>query len=253
MIDDFGIIGSGNTAWQLSHHFTKAKCKLAYISSRNLDEGPKLAKGLGIPFFKTDEVPTSKGQFICVNDDSISKVSEALMNKTSWQVHCSGSVSINMLNHKVRGVFYPLQTMTKGRLLDSNSIPVCLETNDAKLQQALEILANCCTFKWYGISSKQREQIHVSAVMVNNFVNHILHKANDLAMNNGLDTQMFLPLANETIKKAFEIGGRDSQTGPAKRGDKKVISAHLEQLEDEANSALYEFISQSIEKEFEKR
>ena len=43
--------------------------------------------------------------------------------------HTSGSVGIYDLDKKLkRGVFYPLQTFTKGADVDFSTVPICIET-----------------------------------------------------------------------------------------------------------------------------
>lgn len=254
MIDKFCIVGSGNTAWQLAHHFVKNEINLSYIVSRNKEKGSALASKLGVAFYSfQDEIPNTTGQFLCVSDQAISVVSTQLRKQAIWQVHCSGSVSINEIKHHNKGVFYPLQTMTESRLLSAESLPICLEWSNDTLGGELSRIANQCDFKWVALNSLQREHIHVSAVMVNNFVNHVLHYANDYAKQNGVDKDIFKPLALETINKAFELGGKVSQTGPAKRGDNLVVEQHLEKLKDNSKiKELYQFISESIKNEFRK-
>ena len=61
---------------------------------------------------------------------------------------------------------------------------------------------------------------------------------------------MMLPLVRETARKVETMSPRDAQTGPAVRGDRKVINEHLELLRDYPEYAqLYKLISVDINKD----
>ena len=54
------------------------------------------------------------------------------------------------------------------------------------------------------------------------------------------------PLVMETINKAFDNVPSSVQTGPAARGDKETMGAHLNQLNDEQLKTIYKNISDHI-------
>ena len=55
---------------------------------------------------------------------------------------------------------------------------------------------------------------------------------------------------NETVIKAIHLSPSESQTGPAKRGDTKIIEEHLKMLnKNPAMYKIYKLLSESIEKE----
>ena len=78
---------------------------------------------------------------IAVSDSSIAEVSELITKKKGLIAHTSGSVPMNAITSKNRGVFYPLQTFTKNKKVDFSSIPICIEANS---ESALEILKESC-------------------------------------------------------------------------------------------------------------
>lgn len=254
MIASIGIIGSGNTAWQLAHHFVKSGVALKFIASRNQEAALQLASSLCTESHHISEFPEVEGLILCVTDTAIEEVSISIKDKSKWQAHCCGSVSIESLAHENKGVFYPLQTMTKGRFLEAKRIPVCVEANNAELESKLKALAKDCGFNSLDLNSEMRAGTHISAVMVNNFTNHVLAHAFKWAHENNIDKQVFRQLAIETIDKAFDLGAEKSQTGPAKRKNEAIISKHLDQLESMPESReLYNFLTNSIKKEFEQQ
>ena len=68
-----------------------------------------------------------------------------------------------------------------------------------------------------------------------------------LLATEGVPFSVMLPLVRETARKVESIKPHDAQTGPAVRGDRKVISEHLELLKDYPEFAeLYRLISIDI-------
>ena len=55
------------------------------------------------------------------------------------------------------------------------------------------------------------------------------------------------PLLRETLDKAVETGPRSGQTGPARRGDTRVMESHKKMLPPEL-ADLYSRLSESITK-----
>jgi hypothetical protein len=70
-----------------------------------------------------------------------------------------------------RGVFYPLQTFTKNKPVDFKSIPICLESENPTDFRLLDKVAKVIS-DVFAINSEQRA-LHVAAVFVNNFTNHL--------------------------------------------------------------------------------
>jgi predicted short-subunit dehydrogenase-like oxidoreductase (DUF2520 family) len=72
--------------------------------------------------------------------------------------------------------------------------------------------------------------LHLAAVFVNNFTNHMLRTGKEIASMAGFSFEVLEPLVNETISKALDIGPENSQTGPAVRNDLNTIEKHLDLL-----------------------
>ena len=130
---------------------------------------------------------------ISVTDNAISEVSSQLTFTNKLVVHTSGTSNINVLNTKNRkGVFYPLQTFSKDKAVDFSSIPICLEAENTSDYETLKILAKTISNKVYSIDSVQRSTLHVAAVFVSNFVNHMYVIGNDICQKNKIPILMIL-------------------------------------------------------------
>jgi len=96
------------------------------------------------------------------------------------------------------------------------------------------------------VTSTQREHIHLSAVIVNNFVNHLYRIGQDLLMNQSLTFDILKPLIFETATKIKNTSPQNAQTGPAKRNDLKTIEKQLYLLKDSPYLEIYKKITNSI-------
>jgi len=95
--------------------------------------------------------------------------------------------------------------------------------------------------------SQSRKALHLAAVVVCNFINHLLVKGKDIAIKSGFSFEELKPLITETISKAFDDEPENSQTGPAERNDKITIAKHLELLSFDSDlERIYNDISTSI-------
>ena len=98
----------------------------------------------------------------------------------------------------------------------------------------------------YFIDSDQRKKVHLAAVYVNNFVNHLYHIAHEICARENLPFELLKPLIRETARKIEVMAPSEAQTGPAKRKDLKTINEHLELLSEDQKD-LYQLISNSIQ------
>jgi predicted short-subunit dehydrogenase-like oxidoreductase (DUF2520 family) len=163
-------------------------------------------------------------------------------------VHTSGSAPMESLNPNNRkGVFYPLQTFTKGKEVDFTSIPICIESQFNSDYTILKKVADSISDKVFIINSGQRRSLHVSAVFVNNFVNHLYTIGNAICDEHQVPFEILQPLIRETAEKIVTLSPSEAQTGPAKRNDKTTIEAHLNFLSDENHKNIYKLLTQSIQ------
>ena len=242
------IIGSGNVAQHLIAAFDAAdKTMLVQVFARNKNSVSHLVDEEQI-VSDYAQLQDADLYIIAVSDDAIAEVSNQIPFKNKLVAHTSGSVSIDVLDERNRkAVFYPLQTFSKSKAVDFSSIPVCLESQNAEDFQILEQAARAISEKTFAINSEQRKAIHVSAVFVNNFSNHLYAIASDICTEHQVPFEILKPLIQETAQKVMTLSPSDAQTGPAKRDDKKTMAAHLAMLTDDNQKAIYTLLTQSIQ------
>ena len=111
-------------------------------------------------------------------------------------------------------------------------------------------MAHLLSDKVYEFTDEQRKHLHIAAVFVNNFSNHLFALAQDYCEKHQLDYQLLKPLIRETIAKIDVLLPKEAQTGPAKRDDVEIIQKHLNILQNENLDLfnLYKLMSESIMK-----
>jgi predicted short-subunit dehydrogenase-like oxidoreductase (DUF2520 family) len=242
------IIGSGNVAQHLIKAFSKSEAvEIAQVFSRKKEKLSSL-----IEFDKIvsdyEDLKESDLYIIAVTDNAIAEVSQQLPFNNQLVVHTSGTASIETLDDKNRkGVFYPLQTFSKNKEIDFSVIPICLEADNTFDFRVLETVAKSISKAVFPINSEQRKALHVAAVFVNNFTNHLYQIGQEICEENQVSFDILKPLIQETAEKIKTLEPIDAQTGPAKRNDSSTIQAHLEYLSNEDQKNIYRILTQSIQ------
>jgi len=241
------ILGTGNVATHLIKAFENtSNVEVIQVFNRN-SNGFDALPFKGNTTTEITKLMNADCYIIAVPDDAVQTLSSSLQFENRFLVHTSGSVSVNELDSKNRrGVFYPLQTFSKEREVDFSQIPLCIEAENASDLKFLNALALSVTNAVFEVNSDKRKQLHLAAVFVCNFVNHLYHIGYELTENNGIPFSILKPLIKETASKIESASPEVMQTGPAKRNDVKTIEKHLHLLDQPLQKEIYKLLSQSI-------
>lgn len=247
------VIGSGNVAQHLTYAFENAvTTELVQVFSRKKETISKLPNFHEITN-DFNEIKEADLYVIAVSDDAVAEVASQLPFKNRLVVHTSGSVAMEALpDDNRKGVFYPLQTFSKSKEVDFKNIPVCLEAEFTGDFVTIDLAAKAISEKAMSINSQQRKSLHVAAVFVNNFVNHLYTLGAEICKENQVPFEILKPLILETADKVMQLSPTDAQTGPAKRHDSSTIATHLDFLSDENLNNIYKILTKSIQQHVEK-
>lgn len=242
------LIGSGNVAQHLIKAFKKSqKIKLVQVFARNKEAISHLMPMSKITSDYADLKQVSL-YVIAVSDNAVAEVSAKIPFTNKIVLHTSGTVPISDLDAKnVRGSFYPVQTFSKNRKVDFKKIPICIEIEQEALYKVLDIMAFSISDKVYKITSEQRKSLHIAAVFVNNFTNHLFQISNEICLENDLSFDILKPLILETAQKVMQLSPSEAQTGPALRNDNQTMERHLDFLTNENQKTIYKILTQSIQ------
>lgn len=185
---------------------------------------------------------------ISISDNALPDISGSIVlgNAETLVVHTAGSVPMDVLPYRHRGVLYPMQTFSMDRDVDMRDVPFFVETALKEDMPVLELLARSISDKVMQLDSEHRKVLHLAAVLCCNFTNHLYDLTAGLLERNGIPFGMMLPLIDETVAKVHQMHPHDAQTGPAVRGDDKVMAAHLAMIDDPSLHEIYELLSKSI-------
>jgi predicted short-subunit dehydrogenase-like oxidoreductase (DUF2520 family) len=242
------IIGSGNVAQHLIKVMQiAANINLVQVFARNKESVLHLIAEDKITS-DYNAIKEADVYIISVSDNAIAEVAKNLPFQNRLVVHTSGTSELYVLDAKNRkGVFYPLQTFSKSKEIDFSSIPICLEAENEEDFKTLQSLSQNISEKVFAISSEQRKSLHVAAVFVCNFVNHMYTIGNQICEEHNVPFEVLQPLIMETAQKISTLKPEDAQTGPALRNDTKTINKHLEFLQNSDYQELYKLLTQSIQ------
>ena len=116
--------------------------------------------------------------------------------------------------------------------------------------ELLKKLAGMISESIFEISSDQRKSLHLAAVFVNNFTNHLYAIGQSICQENELPFDLLKPLLLETAKKIGDLSPIDAQTGPARRKDQNTIDSHLKQLRHKNQKEIYKVLTRSIKETY---
>ncbi len=245
------LIGAGNVATQLGLALKKSKHAILQVYSKHHSSANTLAKLLSCESTDLPEKinPDADIYIIAIKDDKIVQLVKQLKLKNKIVVHTSGSIDMAILQtlSKNYGVFYPLQTFSKNKKTNFDNVPICIEANNRDVFNELQQLAKSISNNVQKINSQQRKAIHLAAVFACNFSNHLYSIADNILTENKLSFELLKPLILETADKIENNTPAKMQTGPAVRGDKKIMKAQLKMLSgNKERQRLYKLLSQSI-------
>tara|TARA_R110001592_G_C13079193_1_gene742490 strand:+ start:6 stop:809 length:804 start_codon:yes stop_codon:yes gene_type:complete len=249
-IKSITFIGSGNVATHLAKSLFNEGIEIEQVYSQNIDNALLLADEVqSIAIDNLININSNADLYIvAIKDDAIANVLHQIIDKNIFITHTSGGIPITVFEKNGfnnYGIFYPLQTFSKLKEINLLEVPFCIEANES--QAALVQLANQLSNSVHLVNSEQRKKLHLAAVFACNFTNYMYAIAEDLCIKNNVNFNILKPLIRETADKITFNHAKDVQTGPAIRGDEKIIEDHISQLDDLINyQEIYRLITQSI-------
>ena len=247
---DIVILGGGNVAYHLTNALLQnSAVNVVQVYNRSLEK-IKIFKNNTSITNNLSDLKDADIYIVVVSDNVISELSSALKLKNKLVVHTSGSMAMDELKSlSNKGVFYLLQSFSKEREIHISTVPNCIEAENDEDFRLLETLAKSISKNCYRINSNQRKSLHVAAVFVNNFVNHLYHIGHEICEQNKIPFEILLPLILETANKITTLSPLEAQTGPAKRNDTKTIEKHIAML-NKNQQEIYTLLTKSIYKTY---
>jgi predicted short-subunit dehydrogenase-like oxidoreductase (DUF2520 family) len=246
-------VGSGSVASSLLPTLYGAGYKISQVCSRNLKTAQPLAKMVGASCTSNlaELDPTVDFYIIAVADDEIENVLAQAKFGNGIVLHMSGSTPMSVFaNHGIEhyGVLYPLQSFSRQHTVNFARVPLYVEACSKADLAAVIFMARKLSVEVFNIDSEKRMLLHIAAVFACNFSTHLLTIAAQLLQNVGLSYASLKPLVRETFERTLMVENPGNiQTGPAIRGDQRIVARHMEALASQPlMQQIYRLLSESI-------
>jgi len=229
------IIGSGNVASVLGRLCKQKGHEIVQVVSRNAAHAKSLADELCCASADYNEkLNDSAGVYIiAVADSALQELNSRIHLGNKLVLHTAGSVSRDVLKDISNnyGVLYPLQSLRKEMDYETD-IPFLIDGNTIDTVTLVEDLAATLSSIVTKANDDERLKLHVAAVMVSNFTNHLYALAESFCKKEQVDFSLLTPLIKETAERVQKFSPAAVQTGPAVRNDIFTIEKHLRILTD---------------------
>ena len=228
------IIGAGNVASVFGRLISAANHEIIQVYSRSISSAQSLGKELGCSFVDNLEAVdlTADIYILAITDNALQKIQDSLFLGDKLVVHTAGSVSKKVLSNisSQYGVMYPLQSLRKDQSADQSIIPLLIDANKESVLSIIEQFAFTLSSVVSIVGDDKRLCLHLAAVIVNNFTNHLYTLTAEYCKNEEVDFKMLQPIIEQTALRLRANLPADLQTGPAIRSDQSTLDKHIQAL-----------------------
>lgn len=187
-----------------------------------------------------DPMPEADLLIASVRDDVIHSTARTLSQgdvPVPRAIHLSGLAPTSALDPLRRtglevGCFHPLQTFpdwrTGASTLKGSYVGI---TADDPLSVLLEGFAGSLGCRPFRVAEGIKPLYHAAASAASNYVSTVLALAEDLFTKAGVEPRVALPLVEQAVANAFDLGAARSVTGPVARGDTGTLRRQLEAVD----------------------
>lgn len=230
------IVGAGNVATVLGRTIKNAGHDILQVISRSAANAKALASELNTTF-ADDFIALDKSAdlyLVAVSDNALEQLGDQYQLGNKLVVHTAGSVSKEILKNVTHnyGVLYPLQSLRKQSSPLQQAIPLLIDANGPEALTLLQDFAKTLSVNVSEANDAARLKLHLAAVLVNNFTNHLYALAETYCAAEGVNFKLLQPLIEETALRTRLHSATTMQTGPAVRNDITTLEKHVHLLEN---------------------
>jgi len=247
----FTIAGNGNMAWFLGQKLIQSGHVCNGVYGRNRKAVASLAGILQTTVLENiRELMDADVCILAVTDTGIPEIAAQLQPGNAVLIHTSGTTAISALGNAVEhtGVLWPVYSILKTGFPQHRDIPVAWEANTKQGEKMIQDIIKCFSDRAFPASTSQRQWLHLTAVIANNFTNHLVAVCEEICTEQQLPYDILLPILRQTFDRIMTVPAKNVQTGPARRGDDATIERHLNMLSVHPEwRQLYQALTASIE------
>ena len=224
------IVGSGNVASVLGRLCKQNGHQILQVVSRIASHAKILADEFNCEHADYGGEMHSAAQLylVAVADTALFDLDKNFNLGNKLILHTAGSVSKDVLKTVSvnYGVLYPLQSLRK-EMEYATAIPLLIDGNTEETITLIEDFAKTLSVNVSKANDDERLKLHVAAVVVSNFTNHLYALAEEFCKKEQIDFTLLAPLIKETAERIQHASPAHVQTGPAVRNDIFTIEKHL--------------------------
>ena len=193
--NNISFAGAGKVAEALCKELYREGFRIDLVASETEENGKPLAEACKAGWSSLLQFPDSTRIIIvAVPDHKLKSVLDNLQCVPGTLVaHTAGSMGMDIFPEHIlqKGVFYPLQTFSRNRKISFLDLPFLIESSDEESSEILKTLAESIGGKVHFTDTERRRLLHLAAVFVCNFTNHMLTEGKKIALNAGYTFEIF--------------------------------------------------------------
>ena len=138
------LLGAGNVGHHLSKAFNKST-EIHLVQWYSRDNSKVSCNEINTEIIDDlSKIRSADIYIISISDSYVGEISKKLNVSGKLIVHTSGSLDFSIMDNKNRrGVFYPLQTLSKNKEIELAKVPICIESENNKDLVSLSIIGQC--------------------------------------------------------------------------------------------------------------
>ena len=250
-IENITVIGAGNVGSQLCKHLHFRGYKIDAIINSGSNVSEKFLDDISsVHVDQIRNLPAeSDAYLIAVSDDQYEDVIAEFPYRDKLMIHTSGSFESEKFEKITKrwGCLYPLQTISKIKEVNWENVQFFTECAQEKDYLKMSTLCKKAGFIYQYANSEKRKQLHVAAVVSNNFTYHLLSLVKTHCLKNNIDYNHLRHLIELSIENITKENPFVLQTGPAVRKDSKLIEKQLDMLKNEHElKEIYDLFTRQI-------
>jgi predicted short-subunit dehydrogenase-like oxidoreductase (DUF2520 family) len=245
----YNIVGTGNMAWFLTEKLQKAGHTCICVYGRDEHKTATLAATVNAAHADITNIKDdAECCIIAVTDSALLQVVKHVHLQEGVLVYTAGAMSFDVaVQAQHKALIWPIYSIVKGQFPSHRNIPAAWQANSNKANTIAHSIMGSFTDIMQEANDDTRANLHLSAVFVNNFTNHLMTIADEICNMRDLPSSLLTPIILQTIERIQQNPPIQLQTGPAKRNDQPTIEKHLQLLQAHPDWAnIYKAITSSI-------
>ncbi|MBN2279890.1 MAG: DUF2520 domain-containing protein [Candidatus Marinimicrobia bacterium] len=241
---NFGLIGASKTGLAMAYHLWQKGYQPLFLWNRSPENLQKSRQYLPFEQLTASFQNLAKDcDFILfsVSDDALEAViRDFFLHHKNTRVklfHTSGAIDSSVFGkYENSGSMHPvisISTVAGG----IENLPQTTFTCEGKIAPFLKNLAETIGETGIILTGEQKQNLHLSAVFLNNYLKGLIEKIKILNQTAGLEvskTQKILDsITRQTLAESWREPLAKTLTGPVKRGDVQTIKKHLDILKND--------------------